>query len=209
MNAAQAHALLDFAKLHGTTDPNRITAALRLTGDIPQTKGIRTIDDIKTRCWVDDDTGCWHWRGAMSGRGKYPAMWLADPQKRVTMPTAVCYVLTGEMPAKGVVWHSNCGNVACGNPEHRCEGTDSSKMLAAKITRSPLVRARMSAGRSKNSTLTLDALAEIRASSDILRVIAQRHGISIAWASRIRLNQVRLPRAAAGNSVFNQVGGKS
>lgn len=27
--------------------------------------GIRTVEDVRQRCYVDPETGCWHWRGAM------------------------------------------------------------------------------------------------------------------------------------------------
>jgi hypothetical protein len=27
--------------------------------------GIRTIEDVRQRCYVNPETGCWHWRGSM------------------------------------------------------------------------------------------------------------------------------------------------
>lgn len=165
--------------------------------------GIRTIEDLRQRCWVDDITGCWHWKGAVTQDG-HPVMWMPQLDKTTTAGVAICVLKTGSTPKKGVFWRCICDTRGCANPDHRRPGSRSAQMLAAKITRSPLTRARMSIGKcGRRPRLTDEQQAEIRDSSDSLRVLAERYGISQSTASRIRQGIRRQLLAAPGSSVFN------
>jgi hypothetical protein len=164
--------------------------------------GVRTVEDIRDRCYVDELTGCWLWRGATSARG-YPSLWMPALRRVATLGHAIALLQTGRLPAKGVVWYCTCTTKNCGNPMHRAPGTRADQMRKAGIVRSPLVRARMAAGRRVDSKLTEDAVADIRGSTEILRVVAERHGISISHASHIRRGEQRKPLSGHGASVFN------
>lgn len=172
-----------------------------------RTDGVRTIADIKDRCFVDEITGCWHWRGARSG-GKTPdvrtpSLWLPALQRRTTLGIAICVLLTGEEPKPGVRWHCICETKGCANPDHRKAGNKSTQMLAAKLKRSPAQCARIAKGKRAVSELSDEAAAEIRLSEEPLRVLAARHSISISHTSNIKNGKQRRELGARGASVFN------
>lgn len=165
--------------------------------------GVRTVADLMGRCRVDSITGCWLWGHAASESQQRPSLWLPALKRRVSLGVAICWLRTGKAPAKGVVWHCTCETTDCANPDHRRAGNRSSQMLAAKLTRSPVAVAKMAAGRRAKSKLSDAGAAEIRASTEPLRVLADRHGISISHASMIRRCVLRRPVAAKASSVFS------
>jgi hypothetical protein len=167
-----------------------------------RTSGIRTLADLKGRCRIDDETGCWRWAAGADGSGR-PSLWLPALGRRVTLGIAICVLRTGNAPAPGVSWHCTCATPNCANPAHRVAGNRSSQMRAAKLTRDAVTRARIAACKRAKSKLPDEAADDIRRSSEPLRVVAERHGISISHASNIRRCEMRLPLAARGASVFN------
>ncbi len=163
--------------------------------------GIRAIEDLRDRCWVDDITGCWHWKGGQPGRA--PCLRLPDLDGRTTsIGAAICYLSTGSLPKRGQVWHVKCGSRFCANPEHRKCGTRRTQMLAAKYVPTPLTIAKISATKRQASGLTDEIVAGIREAEGPLSEIAARFGVSISHASRIRRLEQRRPVAAPGSSVF-------
>ncbi len=94
--------------------------------------GVRTLDDIKGRCWVDPITGCWQWRGAVSkstkGRKIAPTsrVWVPEAfgASKITTAHRAAWLLAGNTLAPGhVVWRSVCHNDECINPAHCSAGT--------------------------------------------------------------------------------------
>ena len=46
--------------------------------------GVRSLADIRSRCVIDAETGCWIWRGAFSvkvGGHATPRVWLANERR--------------------------------------------------------------------------------------------------------------------------------
>ena len=163
------------------------------------TRGLRTPADLMARCWVDTDTGCWHWRGAVDLNG-IPSMWLPALRRRSSLGVAACLFATSAGPLPGQAWHCTCTTRYCANPAHRKCGNRSSQMLAAGCTRNPLQRARISAAKRSKSHLTGEQRAEIAGSTDMLRVIAQRYAISISQAWKLR--SAAQPLTSVQSSVF-------
>ena len=160
--------------------------------------GIRDLQGIMDRCRVDEFTGCWVWAMGGDGSGR-PSLWLPALERRVSLGVAICVLRTGKPPAPGVVWHCTCSTPNCANPKHRAPGTRSSQMKAAKLQRDALTRARIAQGKRAASELSDTACAEIRASAEPLRIVADRHGISTSHASKIRRGELRQP---VGFSIF-------
>lgn len=167
-----------------------------------RTDGLRTVQDLMDRCRVDDETGCWIWSYGRDPNGR-PTTWLPEQGRRVSLGVAIGFLKTGLAPEKGVVWHCICTTTNCANPKHRRAGNRSSQMLAAKLTRSPLAKAYIAATKRRTSKLSDESAAAIRASDEILKVLAERYGVSISMCSLIRRQVRRRPLAAAGSSVFN------
>jgi hypothetical protein len=161
--------------------------------------GIRIQADLKARCWVDEDTGCWHWRGGRDGSGS-PCVWLPVAGKRTSLGVVIGWLRTGKPPVAGVCWHVTCGTKQCANPEHRQAGNRTSQMQAAGIKRSLHQIAKIAATKRAKSRLSCEDAAAIRASVEPLRVLAERFGVSISHASNVRRGEQRSPPAA---SVFH------
>lgn len=167
--------------------------------------GVRSVDDIKDRCVIDDITGCWAWRAARDSNGA-PSLQLPALGRVVSLGVAIGFFLTGAAPAPGVVWHCTCETRQCANPAHRKAGNRSTQMLAAKLTRSPQTRARMMAGKRRGAKLSQADADEIRGSSLKLTEIMARYGITKGYACEIRAGKRRAPLAAPGSSVFSLAG---
>ncbi len=164
--------------------------------------GIHTIDDLRARCWVDEQTGCWHWRLSTNGEG-LPSLWLPALRARVSLGTAICVLITGAKPARGVFWHCTCQTRACANPEHRTAGTRSSQMRSLGMTRDPLQRARIALGKQAKSRITAEQFARILSATGPQIEIAAAEGISRSHVSRIRRGERRNLASVEGMSVFN------
>lgn len=97
--------------------------------------GVRTLEDIRARCVIDDETGCWLWRGAFSikrGGHATPRVWLAK-DRRSEVAGRAAWLLSGRKLKPGaVVWRSVCTDTRCINPEHAKAGTRT-QMHAAMV----------------------------------------------------------------------------
>lgn len=94
--------------------------------------GVRTLEDIRIRCVIDDLTGCWHWAGAMSvskTRRIKPVsrVWLPEGlgngRPAIVTASKAAWVLSGRpLPDGWVVWRSKCSSFDCVNPLHARAG---------------------------------------------------------------------------------------
>lgn len=166
-----------------------------------RTDGIKTVDDLMSRCVVDDITGCWLLNGK-SGNAQRN-VWFPQAGRWVSLGVLACYFKTGKPPKKGDVWHCKCETKGCANPAHRMRGDRSSQMKNAGIKLTPVRRANLIKARRSVSKLTDEQCAEIRASTDKLTEIAEKYGISPGYASVIRRGVFRRPVSASGSSVFS------
>lgn len=166
------------------------------------TGGITTTQDLRDRCWVDEDTGCWHWRGGRSmGR---PNMWFVPLGRTASLSQVIGHLKTGKPLRKGLLCYATCTTPNCANPEHRKVGTrqgQASVLVAqGRLAKSPQVRALMSRRR-RTRVLTDEAVAQIRASTKSCKDEAAERGVSISLVSLIRRNKARAT-VVPGASVF-------
>ena len=164
--------------------------------------GIRTIEDLKGRCRIDELTGCWEWGGGRDAH-KRACLWLPELGRQGSLGMAACLLRTGKAPTKGVNWFVACRTKDCANPMHRKPGSRSEQMRAANITRNPLERGKIARGRRANSKLSDEMAAAIRASSDSLRILSKRYGVSISHCSNIKRGKQRRELSAPGSSAFS------
>jgi hypothetical protein len=166
--------------------------------------GIRTVEDLLDRCVVDEITGCWRYRGATSPAGE-PKIWSAAMGQSVTVGTLIALFTTGAPPGPDQVWRRVCETSCCANPAHRKKSDRHTASKASSAVKSPLHRARISATKRAQSTVCNEQIAaEIRTSTEPLRVFKERYGISIELASDIRRGEQWKP---IGVSVFSSWGG--
>lgn len=123
------------------------------------------------------ESGCWEFQGAITsggygqvveGRAKKQAHRLVYEQKN------------GELPKDIFVCHK-CDNRKCVNPDHLFAGTHKDNMEDA------FRKKRMFRGEDNpRAKLTEDAVTHIRGSSETLRALAKRHGVSQAVIKSVR-----------------------
>jgi hypothetical protein len=85
--------------------------------------GIRTLADVRTRCTVDADSGCWIWQGAFTNKRSsvVPMTWF-PAEHRIVPVTRLVWQLSGEDPATPSVWRT-CSNKRCCSRAHLAGGT--------------------------------------------------------------------------------------
>lgn len=109
-------------------------------------KGIRTVEDIKARCVVDDETGCWEWGLSYSHSKTRKVSPIArchilkpDGTRALTTAWKAGWLLSGrKLGKKQVVYRSVCWNTRCCNPAHCKAGT--MKQMGAAIAKSGVLR---------------------------------------------------------------------
>lgn len=152
------------------------------------------LEDIRQRCFIDEDTGCWTWRGAKDDK-KYPRVWAPNhtkpgsPMETQTGRRAVWHLSTGKPIPHGHRVYGTCSNPLCLNPAHmRCDpgpewGAHMSKSGVHKTIRRTI--SARTIGR-KRSILTDAIYAEIIASPESGLALSRRLGISRQTISRAR-----------------------
>lgn len=188
--------------------------------------GIYALDDIRNRCAVDDDTGCWHWRLAMRSNGastgcksltpsvSIPAGVLGD--KRRTLSVArVVWLMQGKALRNGwVVWRT-CTSGDCCAPEHLQAGTKADEgawMRADGRRRGSAHRLAVNARNVAGQAVPADkvqAVAEQINAGRLYRDIAADVGLHKSTISKIANGKHyrQRPRGARGSSVFHQMAG--
>lgn len=172
--------------------------------------GIRTIEDVRARCRVDADSGCWVWalsystnRGAKTPIGYWPAI------RKTLSVSRLVWMLTRKCDAEALegrlVW-AGCWNSGCCNPEHLASGTHAQRLVLARTagrrqecpTRRSATSARVMRAKSH---LNEEIIATIRAGNLTNAQIAERYGVSTSQAWKIRTG--RSWGAVVGASVFS------
>lgn len=98
--------------------------------------GVQTLDDIRARCRIDDESGCWVWTGAFSDR-RTPTVSLSPGvlrERRFTMSAIrAAFLLAGRRVTAGQLVYRTplCPTAACCNPEHHKAGTAQDASRAA------------------------------------------------------------------------------
>lgn len=163
-----------------------------------------TLDDIKARCFVDEN-GCWLWRGAMTD-GRWPRIHAPDhslpgsPKRTQTGRRATWNLFTGKaIPTGYRVW-GTCLCDACVNPEHsKCGPTTELGRFTVRTGRFKNSAARIVANRMtgrKRASLTPEQVEEAQASKEFLKVLAERWGVSAQTVSRARLGRMKSVQAS-------------
>ncbi len=142
-----------------------------------------TLEEIRLRCFVDAETGCWIWRGAKHGTNGQPIIYI---RPRCRWGRRVVFNLSKGQPIdqplrKGRYTTLTCQQTGCLNPEHIRLTTKSAYMRKVQI--SPTRRIRQIVAQRKRADRKLD-MAKARqirawASENVPSTeIARRMGVS-------------------------------
>jgi hypothetical protein len=166
--------------------------------------GIRTIEDLRLRCWINPDTECWEFRG---GKAE-PRVWLAALRITTTLPRAA-FLLAGKEARAGkyVVWRAVGCSEDCANPDHMRAGSRVQRFgqlsRAGRFSNNParpLIN-RANVIKSGRTKLNMELVQYIRSSPKTGRALSKELGVSESVISRARLGQTwKLSTPAA--SVF-------
>lgn len=169
--------------------------------------GIRTVEDLKLRCEVNEDE-CWIWQGGSNStrRPESARVWLPDLGAR-SIQFASLYV-SGNAPKRGKRAYAHCGNKLCGNPEHAKAGTQTEVMrFYAEMGRFSHAEAKIALAKVAYSRrlLTPEQAQEVRESSETGLAMAEKFGVSDSVISRIRRGETYRRQELVGASVFSLV----
>lgn len=100
------------------TKANETRAHLRKV----QGNGVRSLEDIRLRCRVDELTECWLWSLCI-GSGNTPKVGIPagvlSDREQVMSTAKASWLLSGrKLEAGQVVWRAHCGDSHCVNPQH-------------------------------------------------------------------------------------------
>lgn len=158
-----------------------------------------TPEDVKQRCHVDADTGCWHWRGALSD-GKWPRIYApnlskpGEPMEAQTGRRAVWQLATGKAIPEGFRVFGICRSGDCLNPKHMvCGSTAEWGQHKSKTGIHKTMTHRIGSRKTgkARSVLTEETYAEVVSSTEPGTQIAKRLGVSMQTVSKARRGQMR------------------
>lgn len=153
---------------------------------------VRTIDDVRDRCVIDQETQCWHLRMRLTGKpapqGRTPRLYLYGIGG-VSATRAVWELVHGKPMPNGRRAVHKCQSHDCCNPEHirAMIHSDAQRYIVGKwCDMSPARKASLRKLQLQRRRLSLEQLAEIRHSAESSASIARKFGVSTTtiWAVR-------------------------
>lgn len=167
--------------------------------------GIRDIEDLRQRCRVCDETGCWHW-GLAIVQGVPSVHFVLNGKRMKQRGRRAAILLSGRSIPKGHVVFAKdiCKSDDCVNPDHSRSGNRnaSGAALAAsgKVKGLPTKIKASRESWKKRKKITEEMAVEIRASDESAYKLSKRLGISTyaIWACKV--GRSHKPQGA---SVFN------
>lgn len=166
--------------------------------------GIRSVDDLKERCRVDEDTGCWHWLLWCWDSG-LPGVWLVQGDKRGKVSgRRAALILAGKCVRRGdkAFATPNCFSIDCVNPAHCRLGSMRDVMqLASERGKfdDPRCCAHLVLHAKAHARLSEEQRLDAALSTETARQAAERLGVSERTIAHIRGARPRLP----ASSVFS------
>lgn len=154
----------------------------------------KTINLIKLLDNAQEDGDCYIWHGTINSYGQPLARLIWSDDKRQISVRRLVYLLCKGWLPEGKPLTNKCGNRLCIAADHIYPSTNKAiarKAAAAGAFSRPARHLKIAKTKADQSDLSWDAVRDIRASSEPLKVVAARHGISFGYASAIRLHKTR------------------
>lgn len=154
--------------------------------------GINSVAKLMGRCYVDQDTGCWHWRLSMSQGAPRVHVRLPDGSSHVTRGRrAALMVKNGCLIAakKQVFAKACCQSPDCVNPEHARIGTKHHSMQAASARGALSTPARLASIKQRGveaRRLTGEQMQELLSNEQSAYAVAKKFSLSQSRVSALR-----------------------
>jgi hypothetical protein len=174
--------------------------------------GVRDLEDLRQRCRIDEDKGCWLWGMSCDKNDGAPMVWVrrADgSQVKMRGRMAAMYLSYGRpLPPKHrafPLWDC-CQSKTCVNPGHTTSGTiaEWGDYIRRSGQGKSIVKAaanRLTA-RTRLAKITMDDAREIRGSNESTYALARKYGIAQSAIWNIQRGRT-WREAVRGASVFN------
>lgn len=181
----------------------------------PNSKGIRTLDHLRDRCFVDVDTGCWHWRLSFHQ---------GSPRVHAILPSGEKIILRGrraglvlqrgaDLPA-GQMGYARliCTTADCVNPAHAQSGTreqHGAYMRAsgrAAPSQAKLIAATANSRKRACVKLDMEKARAIRSSDKSTRALAREHNVPQSHIQNIKVGRAWRESPLTMASVFAMAG---
>jgi len=158
---------------------------------------VRTLDEVKGACRVDDETGCWEWTGAVDrGLPKVyaPDFTRAGGDMRVQVGRrALWHIVHGAPLPRGwrvYAWPGRCTSSTCMNPEHTKAGTTAQwgrdRARSDQLKGNVRVLTHLRRLGQQRSALSHEAYVEVIASDETGAALARRLKVSESTVSKAR-----------------------
>lgn len=170
--------------------------------------GIRSLQELKDRCVVNEETGCWMWSGAKTmSRGRKSSgirfetpvcavpLGMMGNDKHTTIPALrfAWHLAGGELKPRQIVYRALCNEPNCVNPDHAAQGTRKAvgKLVSqsGRLKNNPQ-RQKVNLSSSIKSAMPVDVVREIEAGyAEGLsqKEVRKRFGIGQKAAKAIRI----------------------
>jgi hypothetical protein len=157
--------------------------------------GIRDLEDLRQRCRINADTGCWHWSLALVQGHPQVHFVAPDTGKRIHQrgPRAAEYLALGhDLPPGHVAWRRTwCRSRDCVNPGHVTSGPR--REFGEHVRKTGVLRglpqtvaANTHIARTKLAKLTPHQVQEIRDAEGTHAELGRRYGIAASHIGAIR-----------------------
>ena len=174
--------------------------------------GIRTLEDLRIRCRIDEATGCWHWSMHRADDGA-SMVWLIHPLTKTKIKmrgrrAALVLSRGKDLPPKHLAFAKMCcASDDCCNPEHSRSGTKVQwgeyMRLSERMKDLPARRlASLKTWDKRGRKLTPEVVAEIRASDASIRSLAIKYGVA-HFTVHLAKHRATHTEGLRGSSVFS------
>lgn len=167
--------------------------------------GVNSLETLKARCHVDEDTGCWCWRQHRTKHGLALVRLSTPTGSTSALGRRAALMLAGKVPPSehhAAYAIETCYELGCVNPKHARWGTRKERMRqsAARGAMSDPERiARLMRCSQERSKLTPEQRIEVATSTESIKDLAARFGVSAGRVAQIRRGDDK----RLASSVFN------
>ena len=174
--------------------------------------GVRTVECLRQRSYIDEHTGCWRWRLSLTKGVAFIHFVAPDTGKRIKARgrRVALYLATGKDLPKGQFAFARmcCEHDDCVNPDHVRSGNKRAFVQWMSST------GRIGGGRSAEASraiwdkrgrkLTPEMVADIRSTDENTHAVAKRLGVSqcAVWQCRKGKTHKHVPIGERAASVF-------